>query len=65
MARNGNKQGNNGIMLLGIVAGAIVGGTVGLVYTPAKGEVNRKRLSDWASNRAEDAQNKVKEALPS
>ncbi len=65
MARKGNKQGNNGIMLLGIVAGAIVGGAVGLVYTPANGEENRKRLSEWAANRAGDAQDKVKEALPS
>ncbi len=64
MARKGNKQGDNGIMLLGIVAGAIVGGAVGLVYTPANGEGNRKRMAEWAGNRAGDAQNKVKEALP-
>lgn len=64
MARKGNNQDNNGIMLLGILAGAIVGGAVGLVYTPAKGEVNRKRLSEWTANRASDAQGKVKEALP-
>lgn len=65
MASKGNKQGNNGIMLLGVVAGVIVGGAVGLVYTPANGEENRKRMAEWAANRAGDAQDKVKEALPS
>ena len=65
MAPKGNKQGNNGIMLLGLVAGAIVGGAVGLVYTPVSGEENRKRMAEWATNRAGDAQDKVKEALPS
>lgn len=63
MARKQNNQ-RNGIMLLGLLAGALVGGAVGLVYTPANGEENRKRLSQWAGNRANDAQNKVKEALP-
>jgi gas vesicle protein len=65
MARKGNKQGDNGIMLLGVIAGAIVGGAIGLVYTPARGEENRKRITEWAANRAGDAQDKVKEALPS
>lgn len=65
MARKGNKQGDNGIMLLGVIAGAIVGGAIGLVYAPAKGEENRKRMAEWAANRASDAQNKVKETLPS
>lgn len=65
MARKGNKQGDNGIMLLGVIAGAIVGVAVGLVYAPANGEENRKRMAEWAANRAEDAQDKVKEALPS
>ena len=65
MARKAKKQGDNGMMLLGLVAGAIVGGAIGLVYTPAKGDENRKRMAEWAANRAGDAQNKVKETLPS
>ena len=65
MARKGNKQSDNGIMLLGIIAGAIVGGAIGLVDTPANGEGNRKRMAECAGNRAGDVQEKVKEALPS
>jgi len=65
MARKAKKQGDNGIMLLGLLAGVIVGGAIGLVYTPAKGDENRKRMAEWAGNRAGDAQHKVKGALPS
>lgn len=58
MARKRKARGR-GLTLLGILAGAAIGAAVGLVYTPANGEDNRKRLNEWANNRLEEVQNKL------
>jgi gas vesicle protein len=64
MARLYNKQFfNNQIkgtemsarkIFLGVVAGAAVGAILGVLFAPAKGSVTRKRVSQTASNFAED-----------
>lgn len=58
MARTRKSEGR-GLTFLGILAGAALGAAVALVYTPARGEENRKRLNEWAGNRLEEAQNKL------
>lgn len=58
--RNGKGR---GLTLLGIAAGAAIGGAVALFYTPAAGEKNRQRLSEWAGQRLDDAQQKAQGAL--
>lgn len=64
MARKRKGKGNgNGMMLLGVLAGAAVGASMGLVFSPAKGEENRQRLSEWAGNRAHDLQDKAQSTV--
>lgn len=59
MARARRQQGN-GLMLLGMLAGAAIGAAVGLFYTPASGEENRKRIARWVESRGEDVKERVK-----
>lgn len=64
MARTRKRiEAGNGMMLLGMLAGAAVGAAIGLVITPADGERNRQRLSEWTANRAQDVQNKAQSAI--
>ncbi len=60
---HGRKGKDKGLMLLGILSGAAVGGAVALFYTPTTGEKNRQRFSEWAGKRLEDAQQKAQGAL--
>jgi len=45
--------------LAGVALGAAIGGAVGLVYTPASGEENRRRLREWVNARIEEARGKA------
>ena len=63
MARTGRGKGR-GLTLLGLVAGAAIGGTVALFYAPDKGEQNRKHLMEWLEARAGDARASVQRAEP-
>lgn len=56
--RKGKSKGK-GLTLLGLLAGAVVGGAIGLFYTPTTGEKNRQRLGEWAANRLQNVQQKT------
>jgi len=58
-----NKPSNR-MMLLGTLAGAAIGAGVALVYTPDKGEGNRKHLLEWTNARLGEVRDKVQDALP-
>lgn len=51
MAASGKSKGK-GHVFLGILAGALIGAAVALVYSPANGEENRERLMQYISERA-------------
>lgn len=51
MAASGKSKGK-GLVFLGILAGAVIGAAVALVYSPANGEENRERLMQYISERA-------------
>jgi gas vesicle protein len=51
MAANGKSKGK-GLVFLGILAGAVIGAAVALIYSPANGEGNRERLMQYISERA-------------
>jgi gas vesicle protein len=53
------REGGGIYTLLGLLAGAAIGGAVGLVYSPGSGEENRKRLAGWANNRVSEASSKA------
>ncbi len=61
--RQARKRNGRVLTLFGTLAGAAIGAAVGLVYTPAGGEENRKRLNSWANNRMQELENKAKEKL--
>jgi len=64
MAQTRKRKGaSNSIMLLGMLAGAAVGAAIGLVITPTDGEGNRRRLSSWTTNRAQDLQDKAQSTV--
>ena len=50
------KTADKGLMLMGVLAGAAIGAAVSLVYTPADGEKNRKRLQEWVQSRLNQGQ---------
>jgi gas vesicle protein len=58
------KQGGKGLLLLGLLAGATIGGAVGLVYTSSSGEQNRKHLEEWVNRRTGEVRARVEEKLP-
>lgn len=58
------KQSGKGLVLMGLVAGAAIGWALGAVYADQSGDENRKRLEEWTSHRAGEAQSKVQEKLP-
>ncbi len=51
MAASGKRKGK-GLVFLGILAGAVIGAAVALVYSPSNGEENRERLMQYISERA-------------
>jgi gas vesicle protein len=51
MAASGKSKGK-GLVFLGLLAGALIGAAVALVYSPANGEENRERLMQYISERA-------------
>jgi len=59
MAKKSGK--GRALTLLGLMAGAAVGAAVALIYSPHNGKGNRRELNQWAHNRLEAAQHKVKE----
>jgi gas vesicle protein len=59
MAETRKRSQGNLYTILGLAAGAAIGAGVALVYSPARGEENRKRLQEWAQSRAQDAQGQV------
>src|SRR5947209_20628282 len=59
-------QRNNGsstYAILGMAAGAAIGAGVALVYSPATGEENRRRLLEWAQARLSDAQDQIQSRI--
>lgn len=58
-----SQKGGKLITLLGLAAGAAIGAGVALVYSPDKGEDNRKNLRGWAGARVEDLQTKVEDRV--
>ena len=54
------RREGGGTMLLGIIAGALVGAAVGLAYAPGAGERNRQRIAEWLNSRTEDVTQGVK-----
>jgi len=53
------REGGGIYTLLGLLAGAAIGGAVGLVYSPGSGKENRKRLAGWANARVSEASSKA------
>lgn len=51
MAASGKRKGK-ALVFFGILAGAVIGAAVALVYSPANGEENRERLMQYISERA-------------
>ncbi len=51
MAATGKRKGKV-LVFLGILAGAVIGAAVALVYSPADGDENRERLMQYISERA-------------
>ena len=51
MAASGKRKGK-GLVFLGILAGAVIGAAVALVYSPGTGEENREHLMQYISERA-------------
>lgn len=45
------KRKGKGLVFLGILAGAVVGAAVALVYSPSNGEENRERLMQVVSEK--------------
>ena len=62
MARK-RKANGNGMMLLGMLAGAAVGAAMGLVFAPSDGERNRQHLSEWVASRAQELQDKAQSTI--
>jgi gas vesicle protein len=62
MARTRQTKGN-GLTLLGILAGVVLGAAVALFYTPDNGEENRRHMAEWLANRAEQVQEKAQSQL--
>jgi gas vesicle protein len=54
------KSGN---VVLGVVAGAAVGAALGILFSPAKGSVTRKRIARRGTDYAEDAKEKFNEYI--
>jgi len=57
--RTRKKNQGNVYTILGLAAGAAIGAGVALVYSPSRGEENRKRLQEWVQSRAGEAQVQV------
>ncbi|MEA2575744.1 MAG: hypothetical protein QOH93_3042 [Chloroflexia bacterium] len=51
MAGSGKRKGK-ALVFLGILAGAVIGAAVALVYSPARGDENRERLMQYISEKA-------------
>lgn len=45
------KRKGKGLVFLGILAGAVIGAAVALVYSPSTGEENRERLMQYISEK--------------
>jgi gas vesicle protein len=58
-----NNGGSGLLTLAGMLAGAALGAAVALVYTPHKGEENRKQMADWANARASQAQQRARDTV--
>ncbi len=53
MAKSGN---NGGIILASVLAGALIGGALGVLYAPDKGEKTRKKIAKNAKKLSKQAQ---------
>lgn len=54
------KPGN---VLLGVTVGAVAGAILGMLFAPAKGSATRKRIARKGTEYAEDAKEKVIDAV--
>jgi gas vesicle protein len=53
MAASDKRKGKSkGLVLLGVLAGAVIGAAVALVYSPGSGEENREHLMQYISEKA-------------
>lgn len=61
MAQASTRKKNQGNIytILGLAAGAAIGAGVALVFSPERGEENRRRLQGWAQARVQDTQSRV------
>lgn len=61
MAQTGTRKKNQGNIytILGLAAGAAIGAGVALVFSPEKGEENRRRLQGLVQARVQDTQSRV------
>ena len=50
-------------VLLGVVAGAAAGAVLGILFSPAKGSVTRKRIVKRGADYADDAKEKFNEYI--
>jgi gas vesicle protein len=53
----------SGKVVIGVVAGAAVGAILGILFSPAKGSVIRKRIARRGADYADDAKEKFNEYI--
>jgi len=51
MAGKGKKREGKGLLFLGVLAGAVIGAAVALVYSPSTGDENREKIVEYVSEK--------------